>query len=76
MPCTRQTLEKASSGLLPFLCAILTKLYSHPRSAPPAVPNSPYPCRNSTLWGRNRTPENPGESRGEYPNELFWWKIT
>ena len=46
--CIRQTIEEASSCLLPFLGAILTKLYRHPRSVPPPVPNSAYLCRHST----------------------------
>ena len=70
--CIRQTIEGASSCLLQFLGAILTKLYRHPRS----VPNSAYLCRNSTLWGRNRSQQNPEESRGGYPKQLFWWKIA
>ncbi|MEG4075780.1 hypothetical protein QUA32_24715 [Microcoleus sp. Pol14D6] len=36
----RQTIEEASSCLLPFLGAIWTKLYGQPRSAQPPVSNS------------------------------------
>ncbi|MEG4970667.1 hypothetical protein QUB08_29060 [Microcoleus sp. BR0-C5] len=36
----RQTIEEASSCLQQFLGAILTKLYSHPRSVQPPVSNS------------------------------------
>ena len=72
----RQTIEEASSCLLQFLGAILTKLYSHPRSVPPPVPNSAYLCRHSTQRVATAACENPEESRGGYPKQLFWWKIA
>ncbi|MCZ0903016.1 hypothetical protein ON021_24250 [Microcoleus sp. HI-ES] len=40
VPCIRQTQAVGSSWLQQFLGAILTKLYSHTRSAQPPVPNS------------------------------------
>jgi len=76
LPCIRQTIEEASSCLLQFLGAILTKLYSHPRSVPPPVPNSAYLCRHSTQRVATAACENPEESRGGYPKQLFWWKIA
>jgi hypothetical protein len=75
LSCIRQAIEEASICLLQFLGAILTKLYSHPRSVAP-LPTL-HTCAETRAFGvATAACENPEESRGGYPKPLFWWKIA